>query len=228
MWVILFVLLALIFFATLELGRHTLVGWITGIILAIGFVLARVKGLNDAAPWAKIVAWLGLISWMAVILWTTKPPIKPVPAVPGKSAGVTDVIHLAQGDLTGVLSEDGKVEVYAGIPYAEPPIGDLRWKEPVPAKPWEGVLAADHFGPMSMQDTGTTIFNSLYQIIGFHDYKFSIGNTSIPPVSEDSLYLNIWKPAGDVSGLPSSMAGHCRPARPGLKITAVSVWHIRA
>ncbi|MBQ4512719.1 MAG: carboxylesterase family protein [Anaerolineaceae bacterium] len=202
MWIFLLIILSLLFFTTLELGKHTLLGWILGVILVCGFVFARVKGLNGASRWARFVSWAGLIAWFAIILWISKPPIKPVPAVQGKTGGITNVIHLPQGDLTGVLTEDGEVEVYAGIPYAEPPVGDLRWREPVPAKPWSGVLAANHFAPMSMQVQNSTIYNSLAQIIGYHDYKFSFDDNYREPVSEDSLYLNIWKPAGDVSGLP--------------------------
>lgn len=202
MWIVLTVVLSLIFFATLELGRFTLVGWIGGVLLVCAFVYIRIKVLNDSVWWAKMIGWFGLIAWFIILLLISKPPVQPVPAVQGKTGGVTDVIHLDQGDLTGVLSEDGKVEVYAGIPYAEPPVGELRWREPVPAKPWDGVLAADHFAPMSMQVQNSPIYSSIAQIVGYHDYKFSFDDNYLEPVSEDSLYLNIWKPAGDVSGLP--------------------------
>ena len=166
MWIVLTVVLSLIFFATLELGRFTLVGWIGGVLLVCAFVYIRIKVLNDSVWWAKMIGWFGLIAWFIILLLISKPPVQPVPAVQGKTGGVTDVIHLDQGDLTGVLTEDGKVEVYAGIPYAEPPVGELRWREPVPAKPWDGVLAADHFAPMSMQVQDSPIYSSIAQIVG--------------------------------------------------------------
>lgn len=202
MWIFLLVILSLVFFATLELGKHTLIGWILGAVLVAAFIFVRVKGLNSANRWMRFIGWAGLAAWGLIILWISKPPVQPVPAVEGKSAGITDVIHVSQGDLTGVLTEDGQVEVYAGIPYAEPPVGNLRWREPQRAKPWEGVLAADHFAPMSMQVQDSVIYSSVAQIVGYHDYKFSFSDKYREPVSEDSLYLNIWKPAGDVSGLP--------------------------
>ncbi|MBR6091087.1 MAG: carboxylesterase family protein [Anaerolineaceae bacterium] len=202
LWIVILVILSLLFFAVLELGKHTLTGWILGAVLIAAFVFVRTKGLNSADTWMRCVGWIGLIAWGVIILWISKPPVKAVPAVEGKPSGITEVIHLRQGDLTGVITEDGKVEVYAGIPYAEPPVGDLRWREPQPAKPWEGVLAADHFAPMSMQVQNTVIYESLARIVGYHDYEFTFSDNFREPVSEDSLYLNIWKPADDVSGLP--------------------------
>ena len=49
--------------------------------------------------------------------------------------------HVETGDLEGDL--EGSVAVYKAIPYAAPPVGDLRWKAPQPAKPWKGVLKAE-------------------------------------------------------------------------------------
>ena len=202
LWKVLLVLFALIMAAVLELGKHTLPGWGLAAAVLAAFVWLRSKKLSQSRRLVRFAAWLGLFAVFAVILIISRPPTRAVPAVSGKSAGITDVIHVAQGDLTGVLTEDGKVEVYAGIPYAAPPVGDLRWREPQPAVPWEGVLAADHFAPMSMQVTNSAIYDSLAQIIGYHDYKISLKDNWLPPVSEDSLYLNIWKPAGNADGLP--------------------------
>ena len=120
----------------------------------------------------------------------------------GKNPAVTGVITVTEGQLTGVCTEDGAVEVYAGVPYARPPVGELRWKEPQPPEPWEGVRVCDTFAPMSMQPRNHPIMSSLTQIFGFHTYEFSLKDNWIEAMSEDSLYLNIWKPAGDVSGLP--------------------------
>ena len=53
--------------------------------------------------------------------------------------------HVETGDLEGIL--DGPLAVYKAIPYAAPPVGDLRWRAPQPVKPWEGVLKAENFGP---------------------------------------------------------------------------------
>jgi para-nitrobenzyl esterase len=73
------------------------------------------------------------------------------------------------GSLQGTV-EDG-LRVYRGIPYAAPPVGDLRWKAPQPAAKWEGVKKADEYGRACMQ-TNEAIAN-------------------LPAPSEDCLYLNV-------------------------------------
>jgi para-nitrobenzyl esterase len=74
-------------------------------------------------------------------------------------------------------TSDGLVTVYKGIPFAAPPVANLRWREPQPAISWRGVLKADAFKPMCM--------TSMPAIPGGEMEK----------VSEDCLYLNIWTPA---------------------------------
>lgn len=73
---------------------------------------------------------------------------------------------------------DSGVRVFKGIPFAQPPVGDLRWKEPQPVKDWEGVRKADKFGPRPMQ---RPIFGDM--------------NFRSDGMSEDCLYLNVWTPA---------------------------------
>ena len=71
------------------------------------------------------------------------------------------------------------VRVFEGIPFAAPPVGDLRWREPRPVAPWEGVRKAVEFGPRAMQ-------GAIYSDMIFRDKG----------PSEDCLYLNVWTPAG--------------------------------
>ena len=68
-------------------------------------------------------------------------------------------------------SED-RLTVYRGIPFAAPPVGDLRWRAPQPAAKWEGMRQATKFGPSPIQ-----------------------GTRNGPGMSEDCLYLNVWTPA---------------------------------
>jgi para-nitrobenzyl esterase len=81
------------------------------------------------------------------------------------------------GVIEGVVSADGKVRTYKGIPYAAPPVGALRWRPPQPVQPWTGVRNAVEYGARPMQGR---IFPDLF----FHD-----GGPS-----EDCLYLNLWMP----------------------------------
>ncbi len=78
---------------------------------------------------------------------------------------------------------DGKVNAFLGIPYAAPPVGDLRWKPPQPAAKWSGVRNAKDFGSHCMQGN---VFGDMV----FHD----------PGASEDCLTLNIWIPVRHESG----------------------------
>lgn len=202
-WRILFFLLVLIFLAVLELGKHTIYGWVIAIVIFVLFYWFRSAKLKESGRWIRILTWICLLALCGVILWVSWPPMKRVPAVDVRNPQKTEVIHLEQGDLTGVVTEDGEVEIYAGIPYAKPPVGDLRWTEPQPADGWEGVLEADHFAPMSMQTRNLPLYDSLVEIIGYHDYKISLKDNYRPAVSEDSLYVNVWKPAGtDLKDLP--------------------------
>ena len=84
----------------------------------------------------------------------------------------------ANGVLEGVVSADGKVRTFKGIPYAAPPVGELRWKPPQPVASWTGVRKATEYGARCMQAP-------IYPDMIFHD--------SGP--SEDCLYLNLWMPA---------------------------------
>ncbi len=70
------------------------------------------------------------------------------------------------------------ISIFKAVPYAEPPVGELRWKEPQPVKSWEGIRKADRFSARAMQ------------LPIYSDMKFRSNG-----ISEDCLYLNIWTPA---------------------------------
>ena len=74
--------------------------------------------------------------------------------------------------------EDGVVHEFLGIPYAAPPVGDLRWKPPAAAAKWDGVRKAAEFGSHCMQG----------KVFGDMDFRDAGG-------SEDCLTLNVWVPA---------------------------------
>lgn len=89
-----------------------------------------------------------------------------------------EVVHTASGDIEGTASADGKIRIFRGIPYAAPPVGDLRWKAPQPVEGWTGVRKAVDFGARCMQG---------------HIYTDMVFRDSGP--SENCLYLNVWTPA---------------------------------
>jgi para-nitrobenzyl esterase len=95
-------------------------------------------------------------------------------------------LKIADGVLEGVISADGKVRTFKGIPFALPPVGPLRWKAPQPPAPWTGVRKASEYGARCMQ-------GPIYSDMIFHDAG----------PSEDCLYLNLWMPANPaVTKLP--------------------------
>ena len=196
------ILIGAVFLALLELNKNSVWGWVLALIVLAGFFLLRRSVLVDKAWYVKGLGWVALIAVLAAVLAFTQGPFLRRSAVEGKNPAVTDIVTVAQGQLTGLTTADGAVEVYTGIPYAKPPVGDLRWREPQDPDPWEGVLAADHFAPMSMQPSNGAIYGSLADIIGYHDYKITTKDNFRDVMSEDSLYLNIWKPAGEVRSAP--------------------------
>ena len=188
--------------AVLELNKNTLWGFVLLIAATAAFAALFAKVLQGSKWYLKLLGYLGYLAVFAGILFLTWPPTKAVPAYEGRTPVYTEPVTLRKGNVRGVVIADGAVELYAGIPYAQPPVGELRWKEPQDPLPWEGVLDADHFAPMCMQPTHLPIYNSLAQIIGYHDYRISLSDNYVAPVSEDGLYVNVWKPAGEAQGLP--------------------------
>ncbi len=194
-----FAAILLLMLALLELCKNTLWGFaLTALAAAIFvFLRGRAKGRGMRA-----LCWLGWIAVFALAALLTKPPVKSVPALEEKDPPRSQVVLTQKGKVQGVISADGAVEVFTGIPYAKPPVGELRWREPQDPDAWTETLICDRFAPQSMQPTNSTIYSSLAQIIGYHDYSISLDDNYIAPVSEDSLYVNVWKPAGEVGGLP--------------------------
>ena len=200
-WIVL-IITSVLFFAYLELSKNTLLGWAAAIVAVVLYIVLECKVLKKKKAGIRLLAWLGFFAVLGVSVVISQPPYRCVPAVEAKSPAVTDTVTVAQGKLTGVFNEDETVEVYAGIPYAKPPVGDLRWKEPQAPDSWDGVRACDTFAPMSMQQRNSELMNSLTSIVGYHNYKISLKDNYREALSEDSLYLNIWKPAGEVKDVP--------------------------
>ncbi len=214
-----FALIALLTAVLFELGKNTLTGWILLLILLAAYFVFRGKVLAGHGFGLRLLGFLGFLVLAGVLFKFSGPPVRAVPAVRCKDPKVTGVVTVAQGRLTGVCNEDDTVEVYAGIPYAKPPVGELRWKEPQDPESWEGVRVCDTFAPMSMQTRNNPIYDSLAELFVFHTFRITTENNWIAPMSEDSLYLNVWKPAGDVSGLPVLVYIH------GGSLTSGQAWY---
>ena len=216
---ILFLLVALVWALLCELDRNTVWGWVLlGLVLGAWLVL-RCTVLVHRGFFLRLLGFAGAMALAVLVFRLSYPPVRAVPAVSVKNPKTTGVVTVAQGRLTGVYNADETVEVYTGIPYAKPPVGDLRWKEPQPPENWEGVRVCDTFAPMSMQPRNSPIYDSVAEIFVYHTFCFGPQNNSIAPMSEDSLYLNVWKPAGEVSGLPVLVYVH------GGSLTTGQTWY---
>ena len=101
-----------------------------------------------------------------------------------KTSPSSTLIKTANGTVEGLLEQTG-VRSFKGIPFAAAPVGNLRWKEPQPAKNWTGVRDAKQFGGTPMQ----------YNIFGDMIFR-SAG------VNEDCLFLNVWTPSKNAKALP--------------------------
>ncbi len=95
--------------------------------------------------------------------------------LPWAVVAASPTAKVEQGVLKG--TREGSLTVYRGIPFAAPPIGDLRWRPPQPPAKWRGTRTADKFAPQCEQNLGGT------------------QATRPPEMSEDCLYLNVWTPA---------------------------------
>src|SRR5712671_6002735 len=64
---------------------------------------------------------------------------------------INDPVRIDSGLVSGIAGNNAAVRVYKGIPYASPPVGDLRWKAPKRATSWDGVRKADRFSAVCEQ-----------------------------------------------------------------------------
>jgi para-nitrobenzyl esterase len=146
--------------------RRRLIGRRAGSLLAT-FVLAGLMAADDVRTTTQ-----------------TEPGRKPEGAGANKLAlQPAPPIAIDAGKIRGlVVGADKDVQAYKGIPYAKPPVGDLRWREPQAPEKWQGVRDCFQFGNVCLQKSDPLI-NAIPQL------KLSA------PMNEDCLYLNVWRPA---------------------------------
>jgi para-nitrobenzyl esterase len=123
--------------------------------------------------WGSIVV-LGALCSVAVMSGT---------ASAYSQTGVSGPVRTFSGPVSGTTSSDGKISIFRGIPFAVPPVGDLRWTAPQPVKPWKSVLKADQFGASCMQQLQRSRLPWAKEFMAQNDD------------SEDCLTLNVWTPS---------------------------------
>lgn len=95
-----------------------------------------------------------------------------------------DTVKVETGLLTGIHNDSSGVWAFKGIPFAAPPVGGLRWKEPQPATSWEGVRKCDTFSASALQPPPNPFMMWTKEFMA-----------PLEPLSEDCLYLNVWTAA---------------------------------
>ncbi len=105
-------------------------------------------------------------------------------ALPAIAAAEAPAVNTAAGSIRGTLLEQGGA-VFKGIPFAQPPLGDLRWRPPAPVKSWTGERDATAFGAPCSQNAGG-------------------GRGPLATASEDCLFLNVWTSEWPVAPLKSA------------------------
>jgi para-nitrobenzyl esterase len=99
-------------------------------------------------------------------------------------AAISDPVAIASGRISGVTLPSG-VRAFKGIPFAAPPVGDLRWKQPRPPATWEGIRKAERFSDVCVQPSQPTRVPN----------NVTVDLPDSPKTSEDCLYLNVWTAA---------------------------------
>ena len=98
-----------------------------------------------------------------------------------KGKTIEEIIQVENGPISGLKDAGSGVISFKGIPFAAPPVGDLRWKAPQPVEAWEGTRECTDFGPSPMQAAPAPFM--------FWSEEFLIPKE---PIGEDCLYLNVW------------------------------------
>ncbi len=102
----------------------------------------------------------------------------------GKIPVTSHRVVIESGVISGITGTDSTVNIFKGIPFAQPPVGDLRWKAPVPPEHWEGIRECVAFSASAMQEKPAPFEMWSKEFMAPEE-----------PLSEDCLYLNVWTAA---------------------------------
>ncbi|RJT96625.1 hypothetical protein D6T65_15965 [Arthrobacter frigidicola] len=176
------------------LNRTPWWGWILALSLLVGVAVALVR-LRQRPLLLRTGAWLlGTALTCATIVLAYPPPDTRVAG--GNNPSPSTQVSTREGLVQGVTNDTRKVEIFAGIPYAKPPVGALRWRAPEPPDARDEVLVADRFSAVPVQATSTFSNRALSRIL-----DVPLEETLLNPfaASENSLTLNIWRSTAPIT-----------------------------
>lgn len=157
-----------------------IVGATTAVVGIAAHVWARRRWFVQVPAWVLAACLVGGVAIAAGPPLTTR-------TIDGEH---TAAVTTEQGDVVGIRDASGKVDVFAGIPYAAPPVGDLRWAAPHPAVQRDTTLIADDFGPSAVQSESSFATRALTRLL---DMPLEHTLLSDYPTDEDALRLNVWR-----------------------------------
>lgn len=193
-------LISVLLFFYLDMMNGPIIIFILEMLALALFIVFRIL-LRRKVFIFRVIPLISLIVVSAVLLPFAHPYEASIKALNSYSKN-RPIISLNEGLARGLLTKDEKVEVYAGLPYAKAPIRDLRWKEPQDPESWEGIRDASCFASKSMQAGSNTFMNGLVDIYSSKGWYPYLKEQKEQKMSEDSLYLNIWKPHTEETNLP--------------------------
>lgn len=171
-------------------------------MIAIGlFIIWRII-LRNRRFLLRMIPTISIIIVTVIAVSLAKPTVERKSAAYYSNPAVTEVLSLKNGKVKGVYNEDKKVEIYAGVPYAQAPVGELRWKEPQPLKDWNGTLDCSYFAPKAMQKDQSPVISTLVDMYAEKSWHPDYNMHPLQEMSEDCLYLNIWRPTNITEPLP--------------------------
>lgn len=170
----------------LWLNRSPWWGWLIVVVILAAAALA-------ARTWRRRRWFVRGAAWVAVasVVGVAAVAAGPLPTTRTLEGPHTDPVTTAEGDVVGVRDEVAGVDAFAGIPYAAPPIGSLRWAAPSPAPMRSETLVADDFGPSAVQPESTFTTRALTRLVDVPLAETLLGGYE---TDEDSLHLNVWRP----------------------------------
>ena len=192
-WTLIVALLVFYF----DLANGPIVFFILELVLLVAFFIARVL-FRDRKILIRLLTWVSFIALtVAFVSLSTPTTVRKSAAYYSNPEVINEVLELNEGKVKGFYNQDKTVRVYAGIPYARAE----RWKLPQ-TYTWDNVIDGRYFGPRSMQPISSSVTNTLVDIYSEKSWHPNYQMQPLQEMSEDSLYLNIWRPNTDQTNLP--------------------------
>ena len=199
-WIIFPIVMSLITAITIfyfDLANGPLIWFILELVIIAAFVTIRIL-FRDKKFWIRLLTWVGFVSLTIPVVLLCKPTTeRKSAAYYSNPTPIAETLNVSSGKVKGIYNVDNTVKIYAGIPYATAE----RWKEPV-AYVSDKEIDGSYFGPRSMQPASNQIMDSLVDIYAEKSWHPDYTMHPYQNMSEDSLYLNIWRPNNNDTNLP--------------------------